>query len=48
MFVVGAWLALTSGVAVIFGVVTFDLLMALVGGGGFLVAALYEARKKRS
>jgi uncharacterized membrane protein len=48
MFAVGAWLALTSGVAVIFGVVTFDLLIALVGGGGFLVAALYEARRKRS
>jgi uncharacterized membrane protein len=48
MFVVGAWLALTSGVAVIFGVVTFDLLIALAGGGGFLVAALYEARRKRS
>jgi hypothetical protein len=43
MFVVGAWLALTIGVAAMFGAVTFDLLMAIAGGGGFLVAALYEA-----
>jgi hypothetical protein len=43
MFVVGAWLALTIGVAVMFGAVTFDLLMATAGGGGFLIAALYEA-----
>jgi hypothetical protein len=48
MFVVGAWLALTVGVAVLFGVVTLDLFMAIAGGGGFLVAALYEARTKRS
>jgi hypothetical protein len=48
MFVVGAWLALTIGVAVMFGVVTFDLVMAIAGGGGFLVAALYEARRKHS
>ncbi len=47
MFVVGAWLALVNGVAVMFGVVTFDLLMATAGGGGFLVAAAYEARKRR-
>lgn len=45
MFVVGAWLALTTGVAVMFGPETFDLLMAVVGGGGFLLAALYEARR---
>jgi hypothetical protein len=48
MFVVGAWLALVNGVAVMFGAVTFDLLMATGGGGGFLVAAVYEARRKRS
>jgi hypothetical protein len=48
MFVVGAWLALTIGVAVLFGVMTFDLIMALAGGGGFLAAALYEAHLQRS
>ena len=48
MFVVGAWLALTDGVAVMFGAVTFDLLMAIVGGGGFLAAALYERQRKQS
>ncbi len=48
MFVVGAWLALTIGVAVMFGVVTFDLIMAIAGGGGFLIAALYETYKKQS
>jgi hypothetical protein len=47
MFVVGAWLALTSGVGVLFGAVTCDLIMAVAGGGGFLAAALYEARRDR-
>ena len=47
MFVVGAWLALISGVGMVFGAVTLDLLMAVFDGGGFLVAALYEARTKQ-
>jgi hypothetical protein len=46
MFVVGAWLALTVGVAVMFGAVTFDLIMAIAGGGGFLGAALYETYRQ--
>jgi hypothetical protein len=46
MFVVGAWLALTTGVAVMFGAVTFDLVMAIAGGGGFLLAALYESSRQ--
>jgi hypothetical protein len=48
MFVLGAWLALANGVAVNFGVVTFDLVMAIAGGGGFLVAAAYELYRRRS
>jgi len=48
MFVVGAWLAVANGVAVMFGVVTFDVVMAVAGGGGFLAAALYEARRRRA
>ena len=48
MFVVGGWLAVTSAIGVSFGAVTFDLLMAIAGGGGFLVAALYEARTMQS
>jgi hypothetical protein len=44
--VLGSWLALTISVAVMFGAVTFDLFMAVAGGGGFLVAALYETHLK--
>ena len=47
MFVVGAWLALVVGVAVMFGPVVLGLLMAIFGGGGFLVAAAYEWRRRR-
>jgi hypothetical protein len=47
MFVVGAWLALVNVVAVLVGVESFGLLMAIAGGGGFLVAALHEARRRR-
>jgi hypothetical protein len=46
MFVLGSWLALTISVAVMFGAVTFDLFTAVAGGGGFLVAALYETHLK--
>jgi len=42
MFIIGAWLALTIGVAVLFGTVTFDLILAIAGGGGFVMAALYD------
>jgi hypothetical protein len=45
MFVMGAWLALSTAVAVLFGAVTFDLVAAIAGGGGFLCAALYELRR---
>jgi hypothetical protein len=48
MFVVGAWLALTIGVAALFGVMTFDPVMALAGSAGFFVAAFYEAHLQRS
>lgn len=48
MFAVGAWLAVVAGVAVMFGPVALGLILALAGGGGFLVAAVYEARRRRS
>lgn len=47
MFVVGGWLALVNAVAVLVGVESFGLLMALAGGGGFLAAALHEVRRRR-
>ena len=48
MFAVGGWLVLVNVVAVIVGVVPFGLIMGLAGGGGFLVAAALEARRRRS
>ena len=47
MFIVGAWLALIDGFAVMFGPVTLGLIMAIFGGGGFLVAAEHEVRRQR-
>ncbi len=48
MFAIGAWLALVAGVAMFFGAVTFDLVLAIAGGGGLLVAALFEAHTRQS
>jgi hypothetical protein len=47
MFVIGICLAVTIGIAVFFGVVTLDLILAVAGGGAFLLAALYEVRTKQ-
>jgi len=48
MFVVGGWLVLVNVVAVLLGVEPFGLIMGIAGGGGFLVAAAFEARRRRS
>jgi len=48
MFVVGGWLVLVNVVAVLAGVEPFGLIMGIAGGGGFLVAAAFEARRWRS
>jgi len=48
MFVVGGWLVLVNVVAVLVGVEPFGLIMGIAGGGGFLVAAAFEARRRRS
>jgi hypothetical protein len=47
MFVLGVCLALAMAIAVFFGVVTLDLILAIAGGGAFLLAAMYEARLRR-
>ncbi len=46
--VVGGWLVLVNVVAVLVGVEPFGLIMGIAGGGGFLVAAAFEARRRRS
>jgi len=48
MFVVGGWLVLVNVGAVLVGVEPFGLIMGIAGGGGFLVAAAFEARRRRS
>lgn len=48
MFAMGAWLTLVTAVGVAFGPVTFALILAIAGGGGFLVAAGFDARRRRA
>ena len=48
MFAVGGWLVLVNVLAVLVGVEPFGLIMGIAGGGGFLVAAAFEARRRRS
>ena len=43
MFALGAWIALIAGLASLIGAPTTYLVMALAGGGGFLVAAIVDA-----
>lgn len=46
-FKLGAWIALASGGAVMFGFPGHYLALAIGGGGGFLVAAAVAARRDR-
>lgn len=43
MFALGAWIVLIAGLASLAGPATIYLVMALAGGGGFLVAAVADA-----
>lgn len=43
MFALGAWIVLIAGVASLAGAPAIYLVMALAGGGGFLVAAVADA-----
>lgn len=43
MFALGAWIALVAGLASLAGPPTTYLVMALAGGGGFLLAAVADA-----
>lgn len=47
MFALGGWIAVIAGVASLTGAPTLYLVMALAGGGGFLVAAAVDAVTKR-
>lgn len=40
LYVLGAWIVLTGGIATVVGMPTTYLVMALLGGGGFLVITL--------
>ncbi|MEE6280478.1 hypothetical protein [Georgenia sunbinii] len=45
MFALGGWIAVVAGVASLAGAPAIYLVMAVAGGGGFLVAAAVDARR---
>lgn len=47
MFLLGGWIALAAGLASLAGAPAIYLVMALAGGGGFLLAALVDALVSR-
>lgn len=47
MFALGAWIALIAGLASLAGLPTIYLVMALAGGGGFLLAAVLDVLRTR-
>lgn len=48
MFGLGAWVALVAGAVALLGTPAAYLVMALAGGGGFLVAVLVDLARRRS
>lgn len=47
LYVVGAWILAVNALGVLVGFAWYPLVLALLGGGGFLVAAAVETARKR-